>query len=154
MRYFLATLRHKWFVFWAGLRLGGIPILRLILHDLSKFGRSELPHYNRQFFGDADDPMGFATAWNHHENHNPHHWGYWIPRTGRFAGQPLPMPRSYAREMVADWCGAGRAYTGSWDMTEWLKKNLSGMRLHPDTRAHVIDALAKIGYGVEVWGAN
>ena len=36
---------------------------------------------------------------------------------------PIPMPEKYAREMVADWAGAGRAITGKWETLEWYEKN-------------------------------
>lgn len=49
------------------------------------------------------------------------------------AAGPMPMPERYVREMVADWMGASRAYTGSWDMVDWLEKNLPRMDLHPVT---------------------
>ena len=147
MRYLIATIKHKWWVFIAGIRLGGIPLLRLLIHDWSKFTWAELPHYNRRFHGANNDPLGFAMAWNHHECHNPHHWGYWIARSGKFTGQCLPMPRSYAREMVADWLGAERAYGSSWDMTKWLTANLPRIRLHQASRAHVYEALTELGYG-------
>ena len=59
MRYFWLTVRHKWFVFRAGLEWS-VPLWRLITHDLSKFTRHELPHYDRQFFGPADRPLAFG----------------------------------------------------------------------------------------------
>ncbi len=146
MRYAIATIRHKWYVLLAGLHLKGIPLWRLLIHDWTKFTPAELPHYNRYFHGDKKNVLEFAAAWNHHENHNPHHWGYWIARTGKYAGQPLPMPRAYAREMVADWMGAGRAYNRSWDMTKWLTDNLPRITLHEESRHHVSVALCELGY--------
>ncbi len=146
MRYLLETLKHKWFVLVAGLRIGGIPLWRLLIHDWTKFLPAELPHYNRQFFGSKDDPLGFAMAWNHHESHNPHHWGYWIARSGKYAGQALAMPDSYLREMVADWHGAGRAYQGSWDMKKRLDENLHRIVLHPVTRIQVMLVLREMGF--------
>src|SRR3972149_8819971 len=100
MRYLWLTLKHKWFVFVAGRRLG-VPLYLLILHDWSKFLWCELPHYQRQFYGEANDPLGFSYAWNHHQKSNKHHWEYWIPITGHSRGgfadmAPLPMPRKYA----------------------------------------------------------
>jgi hypothetical protein len=58
------------------------------------------------------------------------------------------MPEIYVREMVADWWGASRAYTGSWDMSDWLTKNLPRIekKLHPYSIDHLADVLAKIGY--------
>ena len=142
MKYAWATLRHKWFVFLACRRMG-VPLWRAIVHDWSKFTPAELSHYDRQFFGDKSDPVGFARAWLHHQNYNPHHWEYWITRSDHSRGASgavdgcLEMPETYVREMIADWMGASRAYTGSWDMTRWLEKNLPIIRLHPDTREMV-----------------
>ena len=151
MRYFLTTLRHKYFVLLAGLRLGGIPLLRLITHDWHKFTPAELPHYNRQFFGDKGDPVGFAMAWLHHMNFAPHHWEYWALRSDHSKGGSgaingyLPMPETYVREMVADWCAAARTYGDSLDIQPWLNKNYHKMRLHPCTVDRLEMVLAEIG---------
>lgn len=142
-RYACLTVKHKWFVFLAGLKMG-VPIWRLIIHDLSKFGLSEIFAYGRQFFGDKGDPDGFSHAWLHHQNINPHHWEYWIMRSGHNRGNKaadgehesfaIPMPETYVREMIADWMGAGRAYVGSWGIRDWLDDNLPRMTMHPETR--------------------
>lgn len=138
MKYLWATIKHKWFVFLAGLKTGA-PIWRLIIHDWSKFLPSELPHYNRQFFGDGDDPEGFIITWCKHQNRHPHHWEYWIPRTGfgEFSGNsPRPMPEWAVREMVADWMGASRSYEGFWphyDNWKWFNDNKNKIRLHYKT---------------------
>lgn len=146
------TMKHKAFVFRAGLRTKA-NIWDLIIHDFSKFGASEAPHYGRQFFGDKSDPFGFAMAWAHHQNVNKHHWEYWIPRTGHARGgypanEPMPMPERYVREMVADWFGAARAYEGKWPVSReewgWFCKNFDGLRLHPETRALVNSVLDEV----------
>lgn len=127
LKHVKALILHKWFVLVAGLRVGGIPIWRLIIHDWTKFTPAEFLPYVRhhQLKSKSErDAFSYACAWLHHENMNPHHWGYWIPRSGAQVGKPLPMPESYVREMFADWMGAGRTYTGSWDMSEWLDKSL------------------------------
>lgn len=143
MKYFWLTLKHKWFVFCAGIKIK-VPIWRLLIHDWSKFLPSELPHYNRQFFGNADDPEGFISCWVKHQNRNPHHWEYWIPRTGHNRcsvpypdNQPIVMPEVAVREMVADWLGAEKAYNGKYpDVNNWtwLKDNRKRIRLHPETQ--------------------
>lgn len=74
------TLKHKYFVFVAGLRTGA-PLWRLVIHDWSKFLPSEAWHYGRQFYGDASEPQAFNRAWLLHQNRHPHHWEYWLPRT-------------------------------------------------------------------------
>ena len=149
MKYFWSTIRHKWFVIKASFRVG-LPLWCALVHDLSKFGQSELPHYNRQFFGDKGDPRGFATAWLHHQNYNPHHWEYWMTRSDHSHGKSgavdkcLPMPEIYVREMIADWLGASMTYTGSWDITSWSTKNMPNMYLHPDTRQRIMQLLEEV----------
>lgn len=156
LSFFWSLIRHKWFVFLAGVRLGGIPLWRLLIHDWSKFGPWEFGRYAKNFFGDYSKSAvdrdqiseDFGVAWLHHENLNPHHVGYWIPRTGQFAGKPLPMPETFVRELVADMLGASRAYTGSWDMAEWLEGNLSRLtsKMHPETELYFLRLLAELGY--------
>lgn len=150
MPYVWATLRHKWFVLLAGLKLGGIPLWRLLIHDWTKFTPSELPYYNRQFFGDKGDPEGFAAAWLHHQNHNQHHWEYWKTRSDHSKGGSgavdgwLPMPEVYVREMVADWLGASRTYSDSMEIAPWLNSYYHKMRFHPTTVARLRGVLAEI----------
>jgi len=153
------TLKHKWYVYQAGRRTKA-PLWRLIIHDWSKFTPSELPAYGRQFFTLQKGPPGeFEAAWLHHQNLNPHHWEFWIPRSAhdRSSGQadePLPMPEHFVREMVADWLGAARAYEGAFPRRfgEWdfLKKKLPQMRLHEETSALVFRVLREVfPYDVE-----
>ena len=170
LRFLKSVLTHKWFVFLAGLKTG-VPIWRLIIHDWQKFSHWEFGAYAQNFFGDDNlnnretidafqkysvaelAPFGhfakerFALAWLHHENTAPHHWGYWIPRSGKYTGA-FPMPETYVREMVADWMGASRAYTGSWNMAEWLSNNGPRMesKMHQETVRMVHDVLIELGY--------
>jgi len=149
LKYAWLTCKHKLFVFLAGRKLR-VGIWQLLVHDLSKFGRHELFQYGRQFFGAKDRPTEFAAAWLHHQNTNPHHWEYWIPRTGHDrggfpGGQPLEMPEKYAREMVADWLGATRAYEGKWPAAgswKWYQVGFPKIVLHPSTRV-LVDELMR-----------
>jgi len=156
IKYMLLTIKHKWFVSIAGLRIvRGISIWRLIKHDWTKFLPSELSHYGTQFFGTKDQPYDFIRAWLHHQNSNDHHWEYWIPRTGHtrcdppfLAGEPLEMKPKAAREMVADWLGACRTYEGNWPNSleewGWFKKNFSKIRLNPKTRRQIVGILRNL----------
>jgi len=150
LKYAWLTIKHKCFVFYAGVKWTKAPVIRLFLHDISKFSPSELPHYGKQFFGSADDPDSFIRAWIHHQNHNPHHWEYWIPRTGHNRctppfpdNKPVAMPEWAVREMVADWFGASRAYNGKWpeSLSDWEWYNMAydsiAKRLHPETKQKV-----------------
>lgn len=151
MKYFFLTLKHKYFVFIAGRRLK-VGIWRLIKHDWTKFLPSELPHYNRQFFGPADQPLEFAICWARHQNRHEHHWEYWVPRSGHSRGgfndnKPLPMTNQAVREMIADWFGASRAYEGRWPNVKnwvWLDKNISKMNLHPKTLSQINEVISSL----------
>jgi hypothetical protein len=56
--YLKYVVRHKWFVFVAGLRVGA-PLWRLLIHDWSKFLPSEWRAYARFFYG---APEGFCMT--------------------------------------------------------------------------------------------
>lgn len=151
---------HKLYVLQAGLIVGDIPEEKLFNHDASKFTEVEFPYYARQFHGDKGDPAGFARAWLHHIHYNDHHWNHWLFSDGYSPygsgielNGALPMPEVCVREMVADWMGAGKAYTGSWNMTGWLDKNLdlgnlaaSRIKIHSETAEILFDVLYSIGY--------
>ena len=153
----LAT--HIRYVREAGLRLG-VPDEQLAVHDASKCWAVEFPAYARYHWARTHSlPLNgrvgndFAHAWLHHIHRNQHHWQHWCFPDG-FAPQGateaedgvLPMPERYALEMVADWLGAERAYTGSWNIAEWLTSAMPRIRLHSATAAYVRDVLASLGY--------
>jgi hypothetical protein len=147
LRYLSYVLRHKWYVFRAGLSLS-VPFWRLIAHDWTKFTPTEWTPYVRHFYGPKALPrdtgqgymhergkdMTFDKAWEHHWLHNPHHWQYWS--AGGDGTWLQAMPETYAREMVADWIGAGMAQ-GKPDCEAWYAANAAKMVLHGDTRALV-----------------
>jgi hypothetical protein len=59
------------FYFWEIMR-------EVIDHDLSKFSPEEFIQYQRNFFPVGEpDKGGFASAWQHHQDYNPHHWQNW-----------------------------------------------------------------------------
>lgn len=141
LRYLRYVLSHKWFVLMAGLRIGGIPLWRLLIHDWSKLTPAEWGPYVRYFYGTrpterlADRDGGeFDRARLHHQHRNPHHWQHWVLREDSGAVKLLRMPEHFAREMVADWMGAGRAMTGRWEAREWYEKNGDNMQLAMFTR--------------------
>lgn len=131
VRFFWSLCRHKWFVAVAGWRLR-VPLWRLIIHDWSKFTRAEFGPYARRFgkgraglLTKAADPSEFHQAWAHHWHLNPHHWEYWLSIEDGGTVSAREMPFTYILEMVADWQGASRAYTGSWDLTDWYGRSRS-----------------------------
>lgn len=145
------VLRHKYFVFVAGIRIG-VPLLRLIMHDVSKFGLSEFPHYGRHFYGSDTDLDGFVRAWLHHQNFNDHHWEHWISRGDSDQRETIvPMPEGAVREMIADWIGATRAYGGKWPRAHSWPWFIAAWplicdRLHADTRALIFSVMRDAGY--------
>lgn len=159
-RYLKYVLRHKWYVFVECCKLG-IP-WRGIVHDLSKFRRSEWKAYAQYFYGDnnhgltcftissdglSGPPWGwkiedrFDLAWLLHQHRNPHHWQYWLLREDDGGTKCIPMPDQYVREMVADWRGAGKAIHGKDDTSAWYAKNKTKIVLHPETRRRVHELL-------------
>lgn len=125
--YLKALLEHKYFVFRAG--YGFASTWRLIKHDASKFLPSEFFPYAYYFHGekfglDRNKPE-FSKAWSLHKQRNDHHWEYWaeFDETGHFVIKN--MPDEVMREMVADWFGASKAYTGEWPSSftnwEWMQ---------------------------------
>jgi hypothetical protein len=171
-KYLKYLVRHKWFVFLAGLKTGA-PIWRLIIHDWSKCLPCEWFPYVEYFYGATltDDELMelwrkeqailgyratptneyhkglFNRAWLHHQHANPHHWQHWVLREDSGNEFALPMPEKFIREMVADWAGAGRAITGRWEVWSWFEKNREKMTLHDVTQIRVAQLLEKLKDG-------
>ena len=147
--------QHIAYVREAGQRIGVEPAL-LDVHDFSKWGPEEFPAYAKYFCSkqdvspvDAEFVSGaFARAWLHHIHHNPHHWQHWIfpdnfsPENSDVEKGVVEMPARYAKEMISDWMGASRIYTGSWDITDWLRANMGKIRVHSRTAKYLRDVLS------------
>ena len=147
LKYLWIAIKHKWYVFLAGLRVDA-HIWDLIIHDWHKFTWAELPHYGRQFYGDGNDPDGWAKCWLHHQNLGKHHREYWVMRSGAGTGRDgemLEIPDQYLREMVADWLAAGKAYEGSWpDPNNWGWWNHNKKQIEEDMPADTFGRLLEI----------
>lgn len=121
-----------------------MPLWRSIVHDWHKFLPCEWFPYAETFYlkdgrTQYKETPAFAVAWNHHQKMGKHHYQYWMITWDRGNTECLPMPETYAREMCADWYGAGRTITGKWDALGWFikKKKEGSLHLHPDTEAFV-----------------
>lgn len=115
-------------------------------HDATKWQPTEYPAYDAYFYGKNKSyavVMNFKYAWLHHQNHNPHHWQYWVlindePKEGLV---PLEMPNTYILEMIADW------WTFSWkndklgEIFDWYDEHKNYILLHKKTRKIVEDIL-------------
>lgn len=165
-QYLKYVLRHKAFVFVAGLQTGA-PIWRLIIHDWTKFMPCEWFAYVNYFYGNHPKfetlspgqkyghPFSltqdywsarFDHAWNHHQKANKHHWQYWLLTNDSDdpKHKSLQMPDKYVLEMVADWMGAGRAITGKWEVFNWYQENKGKIMLQESTRERVESLLGSI----------
>jgi hypothetical protein len=82
-----------------------------------------------------------------HQKRNKHHWQFWVHvyDTSEAVCRATQMPERFAREMVADWVGAGTAQ-GHPDCRVWYAKHKSRMCLHPDTRILVETLITEL-YG-------
>lgn len=136
IKYFWYVLRHKWYVLLAGRKLG-CNLGQLLLHDMSKFSKAEWTPYVNRFYRKQENKSQFYKALVHHYENNPHHWNFWVDDITQ---QPQNMPLYFIREMVADWMGAGRVKTGSYDVVKWYAKNQNKLNLHPITRI-VVESL-------------
>lgn len=148
--YAVSLREHIAYVQEAG-KLIGVPDQQLEIHDDSKWTLDEFPGYALHFKG-GGAPDKFASAWLHHIHHNPHHWQSWIfpdgftPKDSNVENGVVEMPARFALEMVADWMGASRAYTGSWDMADWLSNHIPKIRVHSKTAALLREILDGQGY--------
>ncbi|MBD2843584.1 hypothetical protein IDH44_00145 [Paenibacillus sp. IB182496] len=134
-RYLLYVLDHKLNVLVECWRAG--LIIQGITHDLSKFGPQEFIPYALKFYANRMDEateLRWKKAWIHHQNHNKHHWEYWI--VNRTTKEAVPIPKKYMVEMVCDW----RSFSRKWgrkvkDSTLCERMMASdAMILHPTTR--------------------
>lgn len=156
---YIETLKsHIKYVVEAGHKIGVSPE-QLDIHDDSKWFETEFVGYALHFQG-GGSPDKFSRSWLHHIHNNPHHWQYWLfadnysPKNSNVENGAVEMPRYYALEMIADWMGASMAYTGSWDMTEWLANNMSKIRLHSRTAEYIASELDHLGYAGVVYKHN
>jgi hypothetical protein len=150
LRYLSYVLRHKWFVLVAGVRWSEAPLWRLLIHDWSKFLPCEWVPYVRNFYRRGDwtktyTDKQFNLAWLHHQHWNKHHYQHWILKQDSGPDLMLEMPAGYAREMLADWAGAGRAITGKWDLPTWFEKNKMRLKgdIHEGTWDLVLEYMAE-----------
>jgi len=171
IRYFWAVILHKICILIAGFRINKIfrstsyqvSYKRLLLHDLSKFSRSEFWPYAEYFFGEKQNEEEFHRAWLHHVYHNDHHWEHFIenyPSISKLLSNNhqlnnliiYEMPDEAILEMVADNLAATRSYEGYWpdrkkkDGWTWMTNSFDKYRLHPITRIKLTAFLCALGY--------
>lgn len=156
--YLKQVLRHKWYVF-EGCRKLGVPLHQAIIHDWVKFLPVEWFAYVHQFYNSDGSPRtvrdasggydpnkqaaAFKRAWLHHQR-QPHHWQAWCVVGDGGQVTALPIPQRFVLEMVSDWYGAGKAYSGAADVEAWFLAKRDTMILEEGTRFRVAQAVRKI----------
>lgn len=146
LNYAGVLLKHKWHVFMIGLKVGGVPFWRLILHDWTKFMPREFgPCYRHHEVNDNRERELKLAAYKqvcaeHYKRHR-HHWQYWIDASGN----PLPVPEPDVREMVVDWIAVSRSYADADDAATWLARKHATFTLHPITIERLNRVLAEVG---------
>ena len=146
-KYFKYIVEHKWNVGIECIRKG--LYLHAITHDLSKFLPSEFFPYAKFFHSknrakeyktyDEND-SNFQEGWCRHQKRNKHHWNYWVSVTRKDEIIPIPMPKKYVWQMIADWDGMARKFGGS--TIDYFNNNKHSMILHSKT-IEVIELIFK-----------
>ena len=170
-RYLWEVIFHKYCIILAGIHVNkilnstsyNVSHNRLILHDLSKFSKSEFWPYANYFFGGKKNGEEFHRAWLHHVENNDHHWEHFIQdypsvaknisRNDTLEGLIIrEMPDEAILEMIADNLAASRSYEGYWpdgnkkDGWKWMTNSYEKHRLHPTTRIKFGAFLCALGY--------
>lgn len=129
---------RKWvreYCFKAGLYWQGLT------HDLSKYSPVEFFESVKYYQGTSSPidackkEKGYSRAWLHHRGRNKHHREYWTDYYDQGC-YSLIMPYKYAAEMVCDFLGAGRAYSGdkftfSAEYDWWVAQLKRNICIHP-----------------------
>lgn len=139
---------HKWWVFHYCCKLG-IP-WRGLVHDNSKFSPVEFWESVRYWDGKSSPipkckaDIGYSKGWLHHKGRNTHHYEYWIDQLD-LGGEPIQIPWKDLLELVADYLGAGRAYSGKSsknifkEEAKWFANKIQTEKpkIHPLTRVAI-----------------
>ena len=134
---------HRFRVFKLSCRVG-IPFQGLV-HDLSKYHPEEFWESVKYYVGtsspinEAKKQQGYSNAWLHHRGRNRHHWAYWADNFSENMTVYM-MPKNDFVEMVCDFLGAGRAYSGnefsfSAEYNWWLRERDRDCKaMHPKNK--------------------
>lgn len=151
IQHYCKVLQHKYYLAISGRKVG-VSLWRILIHDWTKFALSEAIGYAKYFNGGEKYKSDFDDAWLHHQNHNPHHWEYWVHRSAggppwnSLDFTPKKMPEKFVREMIADWMAASKSYAHTWDMSKWIATNWTRLIFHPETRKLARKVLEEQGY--------
>jgi hypothetical protein len=173
--YLKYVLRHKWFVFLEGRKIG-VPLLNLILHDWDKFKPAMWRSYANYFYNFKNlmtDERAhhlkravpgydwesiytqekckheFNETWRRHQHINRHHWQEAIRKDDDGTEDIMEMKEADVLEMIADWRGASRSRPDPKPLPEWYAETKANRKFHPKTLRLVEKLL-----GIESDGTN
>lgn len=140
---------HKWWVFYYACK-AGIPV-RGFVHDMSKFSPTEFFESVKYWSGTRSpidackEDKGMSKAWLHHKGCNKHHYEHYVDDLDH-GGKPLIMPYKETVEMLCDFIGAGRAYSGKnftyeGELQWWKNKLKNPLLMHPVQKKFITTAL-------------
>lgn len=142
-KYYVGKYCFKMGMYWQG-----------ITHDLSKFSPIEFfesaKYYqgNRSPIDACKEENGISYGWQHHKGRNPHHYEYFVDNLD-LGGKPLIMPKKYAKELIADYLGAGHAYMGKnftylKEFEWWKQKKANPLMMHPVMKATITSVFSEL----------
>ena len=142
-KHFKTITTHRLIVMRGCFRMG--LIRQGLTHDLSKYSPVEFWNGARYYQGVRSpnaaerEDKGYSEAWMHHKGRNRHHYEYWVDMNRETRTyQPVPVPRRYLAEMIADRIAACKVYEGK-NYTPasplgYLMRSREKDLMHPQTR--------------------
>lgn len=143
LAYLKYVLRHKWFVFKAGRKLG-VPINILIFHDWDKFLPDEWFPYARTFYTPDGKKQynksdAFAHAWMKHQHRNRHHWQWWLRDGTDITSQSISERRIIVWDTGEAYCWHPARYE---DTGEWTQVSEGYLQPQPMREVYMREMLA------------
>lgn len=121
-------------------------LMRLNLHDASKYTEEEYDAYDDYFYGNKTKEVKekFNYAWLSHIHNNEHHWQHWVLINDDDGTVGLEIPKEVVYEMICDWWAFSHKSENLYEIFDWYKDHKKNMILHPNTKKLVEDTLEKI----------
>ncbi len=142
-QHFKTITYHRWLVRQGCFRVG--LYWQGLTHDLSKYSPTEF-RIGASYYQGTRSPnarereeKGYSEAWMHHKGRNRHHYEYWVDMNRETRTyQPVPVPRRYLAEMIADRIAACKVYEGKKytpaSPLGYLMRSREKDLMHPQTR--------------------
>lgn len=142
-KHFVTITAHRHLVMGYCFKMG--LYLQGLTHDLSKYSPTEFFNGVRYFQGNRSpntaerEDKGFSESWMHHKGRNKHHYEYWtdMSKVTRVY-EPVPVPRKYVAEMIADRLAACKIYEkeryAADSALNYLLRSREKDLMHPQTR--------------------